>query len=236
MDLMSTLAPKKVGSAKSSKVLDTNNTNNTVNKTNPIQNSKFLESENCLVDVPSKVKNLESGDITTYSNIPDKIPESKKLYTILDIYSNCYLYILYNSQFKKLADNYDIQKKFSSEAELLQREIRHNSINKQLQYMDKKYDSLNFEFKIELQTEMDIEQIHVKDKLHFKQNTVIVPLEYNYIIDNILSRIQHNFVYVTFCNTHDNQRIILPATFNNILSINKQFCNTCEFYSICDGK
>lgn len=224
MDLMSTLSPKK-------------NVNNPIKseKTDGVIKHVKYTIEHIeqapKVTIPSTVKNLESGDVTQYEDVP----EHKTSFKLIDIYSNCNLHILYNSQFKQL-DNYNIQKKFSSEPELIQREIRIDGINKQIQYMDKVYDTLNFEFKIEFQTEMNVEQITINDKLHFKHNMIIVPLEYNYIIDNILSRIYHNFTHVAFCNTHDKQRMILPTTTFNILTINKQFCNTCEFYSICDGK
>jgi len=98
------------------------------------------------------------------------------------------------------------------------------------------FDNYDIEFNIDIQLEYSILKAKIKDTLYFKDNIVYIPVEYNYIIDSVLSKVRHNFTEIKFCNLHEAERIILPVDEFNILTINKQFCNECEFYSICDKK
>jgi hypothetical protein len=184
---------------------------------------------------PTIVNSLDSGDITFIS--PEKNPVSDKTYNLIDIYSGCNLYIMFNEQFKELPNDYNIQKKFSSELELIQRESKINKFNKYNEYMSRNYDAMLFDFKIDFQSALNIEQINISDKLYFKDDFVIAPYEYNYIIDSVLGRIDHNLNTIQFTKSLEHtERIILPTTTFNILGANHHFCKHCEFNSICDGK
>jgi len=188
----------------------------------------------------TKVVSLDSGEVKEYDTPkPESLDsgykqQDKSYYKLIDIYSKCNEHFIYEEQLKKLP--IITHKKFSSESEMIHREFKLGEIKKYSSYMKHVFDNYEIEFNIDIQLEYSILNSKIKDTLYFKEDIIYIPIEYNYIIDSVLSKFKHNFTRIKFCNHHDTERIILPVEEFNILTINKQFCNECEFYSICDKK
>lgn len=186
------------------------------------------------------VTSLDSGEIEEFNTSPTpdntSTQETQEAHNIYQIQTFCNRYLMYHKEFTSLSNMSQRHlTKFSSEIELITSRAKDATNEELLKYLDSKYGYISFEFDIDVQREMQIESITIKDKIHFEGDTVIVPLSYDGIIDSILGMIVHTYRRIQFIDSAIS-RDIRVANPLKILFTNQQYCSTCKFFSVCDYK
>lgn len=202
---LSDLAPKQLKNKKSEKI-------------------KLLQPEHKVEEFKQEQEQEQKYEIMNMSD-----------YSIIDIYSNCFYHTLYSKQYENLEKlDKSATLKFIPEISILHRTQRIEKILKVQEILDKTYSKFEFEIKV-THEELSDKEITIKDYLHTDGENIIVPSEYNFIVDDILSEIEHTYQKVKFFDNVSSLRMILPSEGFKIDQENTNFCKFCEFHQICDS-
>lgn len=182
---------------------------------------------------------------TSFTELDSMITvEAKKVehstHSIFDISSYCNSYILNVLSMKSLETQY--QKKFTNELGYIQYTTIKDQTKIINNYLETKYNKLsfNFETKIKLIDEEVI--INISDSLYTKDDIIIVPTSYKYIITDIakLLKLDKNIQTIQGSEIINLGTNPYRKSQNNELftidSVNHNICDTCPFKIICNHK
>ncbi|RLA81938.1 MAG: hypothetical protein DRG78_08410 [Epsilonproteobacteria bacterium] len=188
-----------------------------------------------------KVTELDSGDVKEYvekvksaESAESAVSQKSQNFGIFKygIYSYCFLYIEYIKQFNDLisiSEEHAI--KFSDEYSYINYNNVQNSFNNDMIYLDKKYDSILIDIDIHVMTDTGIDIIKINDRVHYKDNTIIVPQLYDFISDNLAKIVNLNKINILNKET----RKVRPIENFKINYSNKLYCDECLFKNICQN-
>jgi len=187
--------------------------------------NKTKELSPVLENVPELKKVILEKPIKLKKFKTEKLKENKNQINLISTSSMCSEYIRLYSEIIKLDKRYML--KYISHLKYVQ----FNQRNERIEEFNKVY-SPNQEIKLNIFIDSDtgLKQFQIKDKLHISNNTIIVPFEYNNIVDHLANEIG---IYKTeIVGYNKTIRDILPT--NSLVIKLNGTCGECEFNEICD--
>lgn len=182
------------------------------------------------LDSMTKVETKLVQDITQVSQVSQ---------TIYSIASYCNSSIKFQNQLNRLEETY--RNKFSSELEYTINKANVIFDKQILEYLSRIYDKINFQLDVIVELNFDRQILNIEDSLYFKDDAIIIPKRYQYIISDLIQMLDINKKIMVVQGTR-----IVPLEINPMRRIKKSqiiidqknlhWCTQCEFYSICDQK
>lgn len=203
-----------------------------------------------VVKIDREVISPQSEQITSYINLDSMTKVESKLvqdaqetqetdFTISTIMSYCNENIKFKKQFNCLDEEY--KNKFMDELDYLILTLNDNYNNQIIKFLSQNYDRIDFSLEILIDTDMNKSNLTINDSLYFKDDIIIIPNSYQYIITDLLQCLNIDKRIMMIQDTR-----IVPLDENpmrrihnsqiRIYTTNHQWCHRCEFYNICDQK
>jgi hypothetical protein len=188
------------------------------------------------LDSMTKVETKLVQEITQPSQVSQvsQVPS-----TIYSIASYCNSSIKFQKQLSNLDESY--RNKFSSELEYIINNANTLYDKQILDYLSRTYDKINFQLDVTVELDFDRQILNIEDSLYFKDDAIIIPKRYQYIISDLIQMLDINKKVMVVQGTR-----IVPLEINPMRRIKKSqiiidqknlhWCTQCEFYSICDQK
>ena len=181
-------------------------------------------------DIPTKVTDLDSGDITITNN--DEVASKLKSLNLFNISTLCNLYVQYEDEFGEFNYNdNEYSNKFSSTLEQIIRKYDYGKYLEVNDYLKTQYDSIFIDKDITITTFSEV-TYKVYDSIFIDKDRIIIPKVLDKVIDYFISDTIHNSKDIYILET-GNTRGVLPTLDLNILGIDKSHCHSCYYKTIC---